>query len=389
MALPRPEIITIGAPSGPRHQSFTLACVEELGYRPRSISWAAFLDDPAVLDEEMRPNSYLRFDTPDQDVADISALYRAGEDAAVAAGIETVPAGSEARLAQGAIGSPAQLAFGLIAAITAATAIARYHDALTSTTPEDVALAFDKTATLERLGKAGIATPRCLPPVAGFDSLVTAMEVAGLTRVFVKLRHGSAAAGMIALARHGDSWIAVTGAMLDESGGLHATRRVARLTDRKAIARLVDCLAPLGLHVESWLPKIGIGNRVADVRLVMIEGGGLYPVLRTSNHPMTNLHLGGERASIDLLIHRIGRDAWQSVIASTRSASRCFPGSHVLGLDVAVLADARSHALLEANAFGDFVKELTVDGLCPHRAQVRRIAERLKEGRTTSAQVAA
>jgi hypothetical protein len=369
-----PDVIALGASAGPRHASLVAACVERFGRPPLTISWDAFLADPGLLKAALHPGAWLRMDTPDQDIAAIAALYRLGESWAVEARIETLPPGSEARLAAGDIGSPGQLAFGLVAAVEAATGIAARCGARASTTMDDVALAFDKTATLVRVRGVGVPIPRFLPPIYSFDMLVAEMEAAHMPRVFVKLRYGSAAAGMVALARNGDAWSAVTTAELDADGRIRATRRVRRLTDRTEIARLIDRLARLGLHVEAWLPKIGIGGRVADLRLVMIGDETFYPVLRTSRHPMTNLHLGGERGPVDPLVERIGLDAWESVLASARLAARCFPDSHVLGIDMAVHADGRSHALLEANVFGDFVKDVEIDGLGPHRAQLERIA---------------
>lgn len=366
-------IVTLGAASGPRHASFAAACAR-FGQVPRMIGWKAFLDDPAMLDAALRPGAYLHFDTPDQDVPAIAALYRAGETAARAAGFATLAESSEARLAGGDIGSPAQLAFGLAAAVEAASRIAKRHLAMTSTSTADVACSFDKTATLARLRDAGIPVPRGLVAITSFESLAGMMEAERMPRVFVKLRHGSAAAAMIALARQGGAWRAVTTAEPD-GDRIRATRRVRRLADRAAIAGLIDRLVPLGLHAEAWLPKIGVDGRVADIRLVMLAGGTVFPVLRTSRHPMTNLHLGGARAGAEPLIRRIGADRWEAVLATARKAARCFPDSHALGLDMAVLADGRSHAVLEVNVFGDFVKEVTAAGLSPHEAQVRRILD--------------
>ena len=373
MTRPPSDIVVLGPASGPRHDAFAAACIERNGVAPRNLSWTRFLADPSTLAEWLGPDTYLRIDTPDQDPVALAALYRAG----AAAGVDIIAGDDEAALAEGLIGAPTQLAAGIVAGIGAAEAIATARRATISTSAADAALAFDKRATLVRLAAAGIPTPRALPDVTGFDALVAAMANAGTSRVFVKLRHGSAAAGMVALARAGTRWLAVTTAALDSDGRIRATRAVRRLDDRTAIAALIDRLAPLGLHVETWLPKIGIAGRVADLRLVAVEGGAIYPVLRTSRHPMTNLHLGGDRAPVAPLIARIGEAAWAAVLASARATARLFPASHALGIDIAVLADGRRHAVLEANIFGDFVKELSIDGLSPHAAQVKRIHARL------------
>lgn len=360
------NIIALGPANGPRHDAFAAACLARTGAPPRTISWTDFLAHPPRLAEMLAPDAYLRIDSPDQDPAALAALYRA-------AGAPQ----DEAALADGVIGAPSQLSAGIVAGIATAEAIAAARGALVSTSAADAALAFDKTATLARLAAAGIPTPPVLPGIAGFDTLVAAMAATGMSRLFVKLRHGSAAAAMVALARAGDRWQAVTTAVLDDRGRIHATRAVRRLTDHGAIAALVDRLAPLGLHVEAWLPKIGIAGRVADLRLVLVEGGAIYPILRTSRHPMTNLHLGGERGPVAPLVARIGTAAWEALLASARAAAAAFPASHALGVDIAMLADGRRHAVLEANIFGDFVKELSIDGLTPHEAQVERIRARL------------
>jgi len=368
-------IVSLGPESGPRPASFTAACAN-FGHRVRMIGWGEFLADPTILESALHPGAYLRIDTPDQDITSIAALYRAGEAAAREQGIAILPQGSEARLAQGDIGSPAQLAFGLAAAVDMASHIARRRGAPMSTNAEEVACSFDKTATLGRLREAAVPVPRSLPAVTSLDALADVMDALPMPRVFVKLRHGSAAAGMIALARHGAQWRAITTAE-PYGDGIRATRNLRRLDNRTEIAQLIDRLSPLGLHAETWLPKIGIHGRVADVRLVMLADGTIFPVLRTSRHPMTNLHLGGTRGPVEPLIRRIGTESWEAILTSARKAARCFPASHVLGLDIAVLADGRSHAVLEVNVFGDFVKEVTVDGLTPHEAQVRQISAML------------
>lgn len=321
------------------------------------------------------PGGYLRIDTPDQDVRSIGALLAAGADAAAAAGIETVPAQVETMLALGDIGSPGQFAFGLAAGVTLAERIAYEAGADISTSAADIACAFDKTRTAARFNRAALATPRVLGSINGFDALAEGMRAEKCPRVFVKLRHGSAAAAMIALARHGTQWRAATTAMLVD-GRVRATRAVRQLSDRDEIARLIDRLAPLGLHVEAWVPKMSIDGQVADVRIVCVDGAGAFPVLRTSRHPMTNLHLGGARYPIERLIARIGAAAWADAMASAWRAAALFPASDAIGIDIAVLNDGRQTRLFEANVFGDFVKDLIVGGQTPYSAQLNRIAQR-------------
>jgi hypothetical protein len=91
---------------------------------------------------------------------------------------------------------------------------------------------------------------------------------------------------------------------------------------------------------------------------------------------MTNLHLGGARYPIERLIARIGAGAWADAMASAWRAAALFPASDAIGIDIAVLNDGRQTRLFEANVFGDFVKDLIVDGQTPYSAQLNRIAQR-------------
>ncbi|WP_442681107.1 STM4014 family protein [Sphingomonas sp. ASY06-1R] len=384
VTFPHRHLVVLGPVSGPRHDAFAQACIDRFGWVPAVLSWDKFLAAPERLQRMLSPGGYLRIDTPDQDVRAIAAVLAAGADEAAATGIETVPVGIETMLAQGDVGSPAQFAFGLVAGITLAERIAQEAGADISIKAVDVACAFDKTRTAARFNKAGLATPRGLPAIHGFEALADAMRAAACSRVFVKLRHGSAAAAMVALARHGTQWRALTTAMLVD-GRVRATRAVRRLSDCGDIARLIDRLGPLGLHVEAWVPKISIDGHVADVRIVCVDGAEAFPVLRTSRHPMTNLHLGGARYPIARLIARIGAAAWAEVETSAWRAAALFPASDAIGIDIAVLNDGRRSRLLEANIFGDFVKDLIVGGQTPYSAQLNRIAQRYAAGARTAA----
>lgn len=384
MSRTRPRLVMIGPAYGPRRDSFVGACRRNFGVEPLLLSWAQFCAAPDRLADALDDASYLRFETPDQDLDSLAALYARGEAPAVESGVEILPAREYERLRAGDIGSPTQLWFGLVAALSAAFGVAQRRGALSSVAPADCASAFDKTDCSRRLRAAGVATPDCLRAPRNFDDLIAAMEEAAQPRVFVKLRHGSAAAGMVALARGGDRWQVTTTAICGAGDRVYATRAVRRMHDRREIAQLIDRLARLGLHVEAWLPKIGIGGRVADMRVIVVDGEPLYPVLRSSRHPMTNLHLGGARGAPDAMIARIGARAWSDVLQAARAVAREFSSAHVLGVDIAVLADGRRHAVLEANVFGDFVKDAEVNGLTPHDAQLQRVALRLAARRTES-----
>jgi hypothetical protein len=375
-AFPPFDLITIGAASGPRRDSIVAAYTEMRGHAPQAMSWAEVIAEPGKLAARLHPNAYVRFDSPDQDRASLAALYQSGE-----VGLQS------GLMHDGDIGSPTRLALGLAAALDSLSAMAAKAGAMLSTNAADLACAFDKVDCAGRLRAAGLPVPRGLIGIYGFDDLAANMKEAGMNRVFVKLRHGAAAAGMMALARNGPDWVAITTAVLGADGRPYATRAVRRLTDAREIARIIDRLAPLNLHVEQWLPKIGINGRTVDLRMVVIGGETLFPVMRSSRHPMTNLHIGGDRGSADALARHVGDDAWQAVTETAVKAAALFPSVQTLGIDMAVLADGRSHAVLEVNIFGDHVKDFAMHGLTVHQAQLRHIA-RLMADRQTQARAA-
>ncbi len=369
-------LVVLGGGSGNRASSLTAACLAEGGQPPRVVSWRKFLANPQILADALDGADWLRFETPDQDAKELAALYRAGATAAERLGIATVPANYEAQIASGAIGSPTQLSLGLQAAVTEAEALTDAHGVAHSTNSRDLALAFDKSRAQAWFGNAAIPVPKMLPDVSDFASLIDAMNAAGINRVFAKLKHGAAAAGMVALARHGADWRAITTAEIGDDDCLRATRRVRRIVANKEIATLIDRLAPLGLHVEAWVPKIGIDGQTADLRVITLGGKVVGAIVRTSPHPITNLHLGGKRLPVEALISRIGNDSWRAICATAERVAGQFPDTESLGVDIAVTVNGRSHFVLEANVFGDFIKDEGSDISHFHRLAMRRIMTR-------------
>src|SRR5262249_14138220 len=140
--------------------------------------------------------------------------------------------------------------------------------------PELIKLAFDKRECHAALSAAGISVPRALPPPACFDDLIEQMRRARLPRVFVKLQHGSAASGMVALATSPRGVAAWTTVQYERRLGveLFNTRAVRRIEGAAGIAAIINALIPLGVHVEAWVPKVGIDGAACDLRVLVVNG---------------------------------------------------------------------------------------------------------------------
>ncbi|MET7747537.1 STM4014 family protein [Micromonospora sp. NPDC005367] len=238
--------------------------------------------------------------------------------------------------------------------------------------PEDVAVLCDKRRCHALLSDAGVPVPAALPPVDGYAQLRAAMAAAGWARVFVKPAHGSSAAGVLALAVGPRQVQAVT-TIEHTPDAMFNSLRVRRYTDESEIAAIVDRLAPDGLHVERWLPKAGLGNRVVDVRVLVVAGRPTHAVVRAAHGPLTNLHLGNARGDLDELRAAVGPRGWSAAMETCERVAACFPGSLHVGIDLMFLAGWRRHAVAEVNAFGDLLPGVLSAGRDSYAEQVHAL----------------
>lgn len=375
----RAPIVVLGAATGPRAEAFRAALTRFRMPPAAFFSYDSFLERPDAFEAALLPGAVLRFDSPDREIASLKALHRLGAAAVADAGYAVLDGAALDRQAgqPGAIGSPAQLAFGLHLALEKAAAIAVRRGARLLAAPSEVALTFDKTASAAHLQERGIPVPRQIGPVSGFDDLIARMRSKRISRAFVKLRFGSSAAGMTALALGpGGQIVVYTTTLLGADGVPRSTRDLRRLVHHRDVAAVIDALAPLGLTAEAWLPKAGVEGGSADLRLILVDGEPVFNIMRISPHPMTNLHLGGSRRPPDALRARAGEAVWGALIESCRAIGRAYPSCFMLGVDAAILAGHRRHAVFEVNAFGDHVKGVTYQGCSPQEWQVLQYRRR-------------
>ncbi|MFE2410308.1 STM4014 family protein [Kitasatospora sp. NPDC059408] len=243
--------------------------------------------------------------------------------------------------------------------------------------PEEIAVMFDKRRAHAALATAGVPVPRALDTtgLTGWGELRERVRGAGLHRVFVKPAHGSSASGVVALEFGPRGQVQATTSVEPAGGELHNSLRVRRYRGEAEVAAIVDRLAPDGLHVEQWVPKAAQSGRSADLRVVVVAGRATHAVVRTSAQPMTNLHLGGARGSLDLAREAAG-PAWPALLETAERAAACFPRSPMVGVDVLPVTGWRRAVVGEVNAFGDLLPNLTglpggpAEGLDTYGAQL-------------------
>ncbi|MFG3144312.1 STM4014 family protein [Streptomyces sp. NPDC048243] len=250
--------------------------------------------------------------------------------------------------------------------------------------PADLAVLFDKRLCHARLDAAGVPVPPSPTsgirrPVESWSDVRVLMAEAGLRRAFVKLAHGSSASGVLAVETSTTGRIrATTSVERTADGALHNSLRIRRYTDEMEIAAIVDTLAPDGLHIERWLPKASLGDRSADLRVVVVAGRATHAVVRTSRSPLTNLHLGGARGDL-AAVRALAGDRWARALDISERAAACFPDTLCVGVDLLPAIGWRRFTVGEVNAFGDLLPRLTglpgsgAEGLDTYATQVAAV----------------
>lgn len=235
-------------------------------------------------------------------------------------------------------------------------------------TARELGCLFDKRWCQEHLRSAGVAVPEILPVPVDWDTLVALLDTS--PAVFLKPRHGSSAAGILAIRRGpGGRRIGWTTAVVD---GDRVTNRVGArpIRDERVLRELVERLVPLGLHAERWIPKVAVGGRSADLRVLCVAGEARHTVVRVADGPLTNLHAGGQRAPLSALVDVAGADAVGDALAVATRAAAAFPGTLAVGWDVLIPRDGGPARIVEGNAFGDLLPGTSSRGEDPWTAQL-------------------
>ncbi|GAB2879278.1 hypothetical protein GCM10022245_13070 [Streptomyces mayteni] len=323
---------------------------------PRVVEWRDVLRDGG---HDFAADEFVRLDSPGEN-GEVDRLLRGVED-------PTRVEGSATWYAR------------LLGAVRSLRGGVRLDD------PADLAALFDKRLCHARLAAAGIPVPPSptsgggAPPLRGWDDVRAAMREHAGPRVFVKPAHGSSGSGILAVEAAAGRIAATTSVEVAPGGRLHNSLRVRRLTDERVIAGIVDTLAPEGLHVERWLPKATLQGRSADLRVLVVAGRATHAVVRTSRHPLTNLHLGGARGDL-AAVRAVAGDRWASALDVCERAAGCFPGTLCVGVDLLPATGWRGFAVGEVNAFGDLLPGLTglpggvAEGLDGYTAQLAAAA---------------
>lgn len=353
----------------------------------RVVAWAELVRGPGALADAIaatRGDVIVRIDSAGEDDDVERALIVRGEAAARADGrCAAIDAAGLAAIPRelGRILYPRQHHHGFLAVLgelDAALADARADRGAALRVvqpPAAIAPLFDKAVTSAAWHARGIPVPDVLPggPVHDPDDLRARMDAAGWRNVYVKLTSGSSASCLAVFQRAPRGGESVITTIEDTGDARYNTRRLQRLGARARIDRTLGFILAEGAQVERAIPKARTGDRYFDLRVLAIDGEVGFVVVRTSPHPITNLHLGGLRGDAAAVRAELGDAAWDAALASCVAVQRASGAFHV-GVDCMFEAHGGAHRIIEGNAFGDLLPNLERDGLDVYGWQIARIA---------------
>lgn len=372
------RFIVIGNPANRRVTMFQAALAAQGLPAATVLAWRDLVEPGAaarVLGALAAAPAIVRIDSAGEDEDVERALILRGETAARAEGYAAA-IGADALAAipreLGRILVPRQQHLGFVAVLRELDAVLATRPAWRVLQPVPAIEAlFDKRVTSARWQAAGLPIPEFLPGVRDPDDLRARMRDAGWPAVFVKVA-SSSSASCLAIFSHGARGEAAVTTVEDTGRARYNTRRLQRLTTRRAIDRLLRFLLAEGAQIERAVPKAQLDGAYFDLRVLTIDGVPAFVVVRTSPHPITNLHLGGQRGDLGALRRRVPDPSWDAAMASCVAVQRASGAFHV-GVDLMFEPSLRAHRVIEGNAFGDLLPNLERDGLDVYGWQIARL----------------
>ena len=371
----RPFVIA-GIPGHRRVTLFQEALAKQGLPEAQVISWRDLAEPgaPAKLFADLPEDAIFRIDSMGEDDDVERAMLRRGEATARQLGASVITAAQLAKQPYelGQINPPRQIHCGFLAVLgEIETAIQRGWHVVQP--PIAIRMLFDKRQTSQRWTEQGIPVPDALWKVKTPDELRARMTDEGWEAVYVKMASSSSASCLAVFTHTKDNEHAIT-TVEDTGRKRFNTRKLQRLTTKPAIDRLLTFLLAEGSQIERAIPKAQLEGRSFDLRVLTIDGVAAFVVVRTSPHPITNLHLGGQRGSVEELRAQLPAAAWDAAMASCIAVQQ-HSGAFLVGVDVMFEPGFAAHRVIEGNAFGDLLPNLERDGLDVYGWQIRRLVD--------------
>ena len=357
----RLPFVILGNPENRRVTLFQ-AALQTQGFSPaRVVSWREFLRDPKSLADVKVEQCWFRIDSAGEDFEVERALLRLGAKAARARGVSSVSAKAIDALVddRGRILAPRQAHLGFEVALRRIARLLGKRPGWRALNPvPDILELFDKRKTSARYAAEGIPVPESLGKIDTVAQLDARMAKEDVPTVFVKLSSGSSASCLGIYQRTAQAFHTT---IEQADTGWYNTLRIQHVRDRARIHELLTFLLEEGAQVERSIPKARFDGAYFDLRVLCVAGEPAFVVVRQNQHPITNLHLGGWRGDLDALKAAIPAPEWDAAMGSCRKVAALYRSLH-LGIDLMFEPGWAGHRILEANAFGDLLPNLTHQG---------------------------
>ncbi len=246
--------------------------------------------------------------------------------------------------------------------------------------PSEIDELFDKRRTSRRYLAAGIPVPEVLDDVPTKPrELLERLRETGWPEAFVKLSCGSSAS-CLAHVQFGDDGVLVRTSLEWDAPRFFNNLKVRHLRQPREIERALGFILSQGAQVERGVPKAKLDGAYFDLRVLCIAHEPRFIVVRQNQLPITNLHLGGFRGNLEQLRAVVAPSAWEAALETCRRVARLYRSLHV-GIDLMFEEDLVGHRVLEANAFGDLLPNLSLDGASVWQWEVREALRHASSGR--------
>ena len=356
------RFIVIGNPANRRVTLFADALREAGLPPPEVVPWLELLRSPGRLGELDAGPALVRIDSYGEDFAVERELLARG-------GFSEAFTVEERR---GEVIAPAQAHRGFQQALAELEAVFSRRSAWQVLNhPCDIDELFDKRRTSRRFHSVGLPVPEYLDDVpASGPALLDACRARGWRQAFVKPAMGSSASGVLLISLgDGERTASIRTSLEWDAPRWFNNLKLSHYRAPADVWRALDFVLAQGAQVERAIPKARLDGALFDCRVLCIAGAPRFVVVRQNKHPITNLHLGGWRGDLEHLKAELRPGAWAAAMETCRGVASLYGSLHV-GIDLLFEEDLEHHRVIEANAFGDLLPNLTVDGRSVYRWEI-------------------
>lgn len=366
--------LLIGNPENRRVTDFAQAVRDEAQAEPAVLPHEALLAHPETLLEQPDEPTFVRIDSVGENTEVSRELLRRGYDRARSLGFSAcAPEQVGGHPHFGEVFYPRQEFLGFACYLEELAQVLEERPAWqVLQKPRAILELFDKRLTSERYCREDIPVPEVIRCEATPDALRAAIREAGARRVFVKLSCGSSASGLALYRFLEPGRESVLTTLRRYRGGWYNSLRLQHLLDQPAIDQTLSAILEQGAQVEREIPKLKLDGEHVDCRVLVVDGTPRFTVVRQSQHPITNLHLGGRRGDLAQLKERVGAGVFERALGACARVAKLHDCFHV-GVDLMFESGGRGFRILEANAFGDLLPRLERDGRSVYGWQVARL----------------